>query len=156
MIGGFNMQSRRDFLRALGLSAAYLALNGSLKGADRPAGRPNIILCMADDQGWGEMGYYGHPGIENSRLRRNGCRWSALRPVLFRRPGLLADTGQRNDGPAPESLRRVSLELRHPPGGSHNRPTSKEGRLPSKEASPDRIISEQKICPQVRARRAKF
>jgi len=58
------MQSRREFLGTLGLSAAYLALNGSLKGADRPAGRPNIILCMADDQGWGEMGYHGHPDLK--------------------------------------------------------------------------------------------
>jgi arylsulfatase A-like enzyme len=58
------MQSRREFLGALGLSAAYLAINGSLKGADRPADRPNIILCMADDQGWGEMGYYGHPDLK--------------------------------------------------------------------------------------------
>jgi len=58
------MQSRREFLGTLGLSAAYLVLNGSLKGADRPAGRPNIILCMADDQGWGEMGYYGHPALK--------------------------------------------------------------------------------------------
>ncbi len=24
---------------------------------------PNIILCMADDQGWGDMGYNGHPAI---------------------------------------------------------------------------------------------
>lgn len=24
---------------------------------------PNIILCMADDQGWGDMGYMGHPVI---------------------------------------------------------------------------------------------
>ncbi len=58
------MQNRREFLGALGLSAAYLAMNGSLKGATRPAGRPNIILCMADDQGWGEMGYYGHPALK--------------------------------------------------------------------------------------------
>jgi arylsulfatase len=26
--------------------------------------KPNIILCMADDQGWGDMGYYGHPVLK--------------------------------------------------------------------------------------------
>jgi len=26
--------------------------------------RPNIILCMADDQGWGDMGYAGHPVLK--------------------------------------------------------------------------------------------
>ena len=25
---------------------------------------PNIILCMADDQGWGDMGYNGHPALK--------------------------------------------------------------------------------------------
>ncbi len=25
---------------------------------------PNIILCMADDQGWGDMAYYGHPVLQ--------------------------------------------------------------------------------------------
>ena len=58
------MQSRREFLGTLGLSAAYLAMNGSLKAATRPSRMPNIILCMADDQGWGEMGYYGHPKLK--------------------------------------------------------------------------------------------
>ena len=24
------------------------------------AERPNVILAMADDQGWGDMGYMGH------------------------------------------------------------------------------------------------
>ena len=32
-----------------------------LVAADRTADkRPNIILAMADDQGWGDMGYMGH------------------------------------------------------------------------------------------------
>lgn len=26
--------------------------------------RPNIILCMADDQGWGDMAYNGHPHLQ--------------------------------------------------------------------------------------------
>lgn len=28
------------------------------------AGHPNIVLVMADDQGWGDMGYQGHPVIK--------------------------------------------------------------------------------------------
>jgi len=32
------------------------------------ADRPNIILCMADDQGWGDTAYNGHPYLKTPNL----------------------------------------------------------------------------------------
>jgi len=32
------------------------------------AERPNIILCMSDDQGWGDVGYNGHPVLRTPHL----------------------------------------------------------------------------------------
>ncbi len=32
------------------------------------ADRPNIVLVMADDQGWGQTGYYGHPILKTPNL----------------------------------------------------------------------------------------
>ena len=34
----------------------------------RAADRPNIVLCMADDQGWGDIGYAGHPVLKTPHL----------------------------------------------------------------------------------------
>lgn len=39
--------------------------------------RPNILLVMADDQGWGETGYNGHPQLRTpvlDEMARNGLR----------------------------------------------------------------------------------
>ena len=39
--------------------------------------RPNIILLMTDDQGWGQTGYYNHPVLETPNLdamAKNGLR----------------------------------------------------------------------------------
>ena len=41
------------------LSSALVAVSNT-----RAAERPNIILVMADDQGWGDMAYNGHPVIK--------------------------------------------------------------------------------------------
>ncbi len=36
--------------------------------AAEPLARPNIVLCMADDQGWGDTGYNGHPHLLTPNL----------------------------------------------------------------------------------------
>ncbi len=39
--------------------------------------KPNIILLMSDDQGYGEVGYYGHPVLKTphlDELSRSGLR----------------------------------------------------------------------------------
>ncbi len=51
--------NRRTFFSGLGAAAL-------LRGQTKP--RPNIILCMADDQGWGDVGYNGHPYLKTPNL----------------------------------------------------------------------------------------
>ncbi len=53
---------RRDFLKAMGLGAVSLAIPGCMSVPEQLAGknkRPNIILIMADDMGYSDIGCYG-------------------------------------------------------------------------------------------------
>lgn len=46
---------------------------------DEGTDRPNIILVMADDQGWGQTGYQGHPRLKTPHLdamAANGLRFN--------------------------------------------------------------------------------
>ncbi|MBN1489445.1 MAG: sulfatase-like hydrolase/transferase, partial [Phycisphaerae bacterium] len=55
----------------LAVSAAVVGCSVSGIGAmaaGAVAGRPNIILCMADDQGWGDVAYAGHPVLKTPNL----------------------------------------------------------------------------------------
>ena len=54
--------NRREFLKVIGAGACF-AIASRSSGASG-AKKPNIVLCMADDQGWGDMGYYNHPFVK--------------------------------------------------------------------------------------------
>ena len=76
MTANFN---RREFLLCSGAAASLPSV--TCRALDQPAGgagAPNVILCMADDQGWGDTGYNGHPFLQTPHLdamSRSGLRF---------------------------------------------------------------------------------
>ena len=71
--------ARRDFLRAVGLGAAAMAMSGSWGCAPAAGRRPNIVFILADDLGYGELGSYGQTKIHTpnlDRMAREGLRFT--------------------------------------------------------------------------------
>jgi len=69
--------NRREFLK-LGCAGLCLSTTRSLPVLSDSSGmKPNIILCMADDQGWGDMAYNGHPILKTPNF--DAMAASALR-----------------------------------------------------------------------------
>jgi arylsulfatase A-like enzyme len=70
------LETRRTF-RTVFWSAAALLAGVAVAGAQEVS-RPNIVLIMSDDQGWGETGYNGHPHLKTPVLddmARTGLRF---------------------------------------------------------------------------------
>ncbi len=59
---------RRTFLQELILTAVLLIAPGMSAARETSPQKPNVILAMTDDQGWGDAGYQGHPVLKTPHL----------------------------------------------------------------------------------------
>ena len=67
--------TRREFLKTVGLGTASLALSGCVHASEGPegrppAGKPNFVIIFADDQGYQDVGCFNAPLIETPNLDR--------------------------------------------------------------------------------------
>lgn len=60
--------NRREFLKTASAGVCLGTLGGLLPSCKSFSQKPNIILCMADDQGWGDVAYNGHPVLQTPNL----------------------------------------------------------------------------------------
>lgn len=60
--------NRRGLLIAMEMAFCLSCTDVSFAVDSQKSNKPNIILVMADDQGWGDTGYNGHPFVQTPAL----------------------------------------------------------------------------------------
>lgn len=77
---GLTAHTRRDFLKAVGLGTLAMALPTQRGAAAQgSAGRPNIVVILVDDLGYGDLSCYGATDLKSpniDRLVAGGMRFS--------------------------------------------------------------------------------
>src|ERR1700757_3087897 len=109
----------KSTLLMLALALAPAALHGA--EAAKPA-RPNIVVILADDQGWGDLSSNGNSNLRTPHID-SLARDGALR-ALLRAAGVLADAGRVPDRPVAPARRRAGRFDR----GRAPRPRRADGR----------------------------
>lgn len=72
---------------------------------------PNIVIILADDMGYGDIGCFGSPNIKTPRLDRNGRRRSEVDQLLCA-AGVLAEAcGATDRATALENRESTDLNL---------------------------------------------
>ncbi len=73
------MNTRSKILSVVAIVLIAAGLNVGESRPSRLPSRPNIIIILADDLGWGDLGCYGHPSIRTpnlDRLAQQGMRFT--------------------------------------------------------------------------------
>jgi arylsulfatase A len=64
------MRTQWKVILVVCIAVATGCLRNTQAGDSRATRRPNIIIILADDLGWGDLGCYGHPSIRTPNLDR--------------------------------------------------------------------------------------
>jgi hypothetical protein len=74
---------------AIAISYLYLVLLGALKVEAPATLKPNIVLMMSDDQGWGETSYNDHPYLQTKvldEMAESGLRFDRFSTTICFKP----------------------------------------------------------------------
>ena len=98
------MMNRREYLKTMGLGLAALALPGCSSISERQAGKrpPNIVLIVSDDQGYNDLGCYGHTEIKTPNLDQLAAEGSRLRSFYVTWPACTPSRGSLLTGRYPQ------------------------------------------------------
>ena len=65
------------------LLAVAIAAGGDIRSAGLQDPPPNVVIIFTDDQGYGDLGSYGHPTIRTPHLDRMAAEGSAGRAFTW-------------------------------------------------------------------------